>query len=273
MAESCVTDITEFQAQFLAVFEGPFASGSTSAELFQRFFPGQSDFIFENCEQLAYSITGITVLGISQNINGAADTAFPQSFVLTFADLATQEPIGELSTFDPVTGTGSVVTPDLPPGPAPVAAICISPTLDIDALETGIRETGDFLRSIRLTDEICYPNIPEFAAFVEEFLGRDADLFEFLEAIGPDRHPEHRGIRCVGRADLHRARPAADQGRLQEGRLGEFPRPRIQESGSMHQVREHGPVAHDHDHYHHSHHQHDDDHDGVAQRRVPQLID
>jgi hypothetical protein len=186
VAESCVTDIAEFQQQFLAVFEGPFASGSTEAELFQRFFPGQSDFIFENCDQLAYSITGITVFGIAQNFNGAAETAFPQSFVLTFADLATQEPIGELSTFDPVTGTGTVVTPDLPPGPAPIAAICISPTLDIDALEAGIRETGDFLRSIGLTDEICDPNIPEFAAFVEEFLGPGADLFAFLEAIGPD---------------------------------------------------------------------------------------
>jgi hypothetical protein len=78
-----------------------------------------------------------------------------------------------------------VVTPDLTPGPYPVVATCVGPSLDVDVLEPGIRETGDFLRSIGLTDEICDPNLPEFAAFVAEFLGPDADLFAFLEAIGP----------------------------------------------------------------------------------------
>jgi hypothetical protein len=58
--------------------------------------------------------------------------------VLTFADLATQEPVGELSSFDPVTGVGPVVVPDVTPGPWAVAAVCIAPTLDLEALDAGI---------------------------------------------------------------------------------------------------------------------------------------
>jgi hypothetical protein len=188
VAASCVTDLTEFQAEFTVLLNDVFDvdGDTTQTELFQRFFPGQSDFIFENCDQLAFSITGLTSFGIAQNVNGAAETALPQTFVLTFADIATQEPIGELSTFDPVTGTGTVVAPNLAPGSYPVVATCVGPTLDIDALEAGIRETGDFLRSLGFTDEICDPNIPEFQAKVEELFGEGTDLFAFLEAIGTD---------------------------------------------------------------------------------------
>jgi hypothetical protein len=188
VAASCVTDLAEFQAQFTVLLDEVFdVNGNpTQTELFQRFFPGQTDFIFENCDQLAYSITGLTSFGIALNVNGAAETALPQTFVLTFADLATQEPIGELSTFDPVTGTGTVVAPNLAPGSYPVVATCVEPSLDLDVLEAGIRETGDFLRSLGFTDEICDPNIPEFQAKVEELFGEGTDLFAFLEAIGPD---------------------------------------------------------------------------------------
>jgi hypothetical protein len=188
VAASCVTDLAEFQAEFTVLLNDVFDvdGNTTQTELFQRFFPGQTDFIFENCDQLAFSITGLTSFGIAQNVNGAAETALPQTFVLTFADIATQEPIGELSTFDPVTGTGTVVAPDLAPGSYPVVATCVGPTLDIDALEAGIRETGDFLRSLGFTDEICDPNIPEFQAKVEELFGEGTDLFAFLEAIGTD---------------------------------------------------------------------------------------
>jgi hypothetical protein len=188
VAESCVTDLAEFQAEFDVLVNQVFdVNGNpTQTELFQRFFPGQTDFIFDTCEQLAFSITGITTFGIALNINGAAETALPQTFVLTFADVATQEPIGEISTFDPVTGTGTVVAPNLAPGPYPVVALCVEPTLDLDALEAGIRETGEFLRSIGFTDEICDPNIPEFQAKLDELFGPGTDLFAFLAAIGPE---------------------------------------------------------------------------------------
>jgi hypothetical protein len=183
VAAQCATTVEALEAEFLATFEGPFASGGTGTDLFMRFFPGD-DFIFENCEQAAYSITGITVLGISQNFNGAADTALPQTFVITFVDLLTQEPLGELGSFDPVTGAGSVVVPNLQCGPQPVAAVCVEPALDIDLVEQGIRENADFLRSLGFTDETCDINSPEFAAQVEEIIG-STDLFAFLSFIGP----------------------------------------------------------------------------------------
>jgi hypothetical protein len=182
VAAGCVTDITQFQARFEELFTGPYASGGTEGPLFEHFFPG-GEFVFENTSQAAYSLTGFVVLGISSNIGGAADTAFPQTFVMAFADVATQQPIGELGSFDPTTGVGSVTVPDLPPGPAFVAATCVGPTLDVDALIAGIERNGAFLTSIGAPADI---NSPEFAEFVEQFAGPGADLFTFLNLIGPD---------------------------------------------------------------------------------------
>jgi len=182
IAANCVTDMAQFQARFLELFTGPYASGGAEGPLFEHFFPG-GEFVFENTSQTAYSLTGLVVLGIAQNINGAADTAFPQTFVMAFADVATQQPIGELGHFDPTTGVGSVTVPDIPPGPAFVAATCVGPTLDVDALIAGIERNGAFLTSIGAPADI---NSPEFTQFVEEFAGPGADLFTFLNLIGPD---------------------------------------------------------------------------------------
>ena len=143
----CVTDLEAFQAEFQAVFTGPFAGGAAEGDLFSRFFPS-GEFVFENLDQSAYSLTGLVVLGIASNIGGAAETALPQTFVMTFADLATQQPLGPLGHFDPVTGVGSVIVPNLAPGKYPVVATCVQPTLDLDTLEAGIRKNGAFLQSI-----------------------------------------------------------------------------------------------------------------------------
>lgn len=184
VAAQCATTLEALQAEFLATLNGPYGGGGTDTELFTRFFPGD-EFIFENCEQASYSITGITVFGIAQNFNGAAETALPQTFVMTFVDLLTQEPLGDLGSFDPATGEGSVVVPNLQCGPQPVAAVCVEPSLDVDVIEAGIRENADFLRSLGFTDDTCDINSPEFAEQVEEIVGEGADLFTFLEFIGP----------------------------------------------------------------------------------------
>jgi hypothetical protein len=181
IAAHCVTDQTQFQARFTELFTGPFAGGGPEGELFDRFFP-TGEFVFENTNQTAYSLTGFVVLGISANINGAAGTAFPQTFVMAFADIATQQPIGQLGRFDPTTGVGSVTVPDIPPGPAVIAATCVGPSLDIDTLAAGIERNGAFLTSIGAPADI---NSSEFGAFVEEFAGPGADLFTFLNLIGP----------------------------------------------------------------------------------------
>ena len=183
VAEFCVTDLGEFQARFQEVLSGPFAGGGATGELFDRFFPG-GEFVFETHDQAAYSLTGFTVLGIAVGFDGAAEEALRQSFVMTFADIATQEPVGEMGNFDPGTGEGSVVVPDIEPGLWAVAAACVGPVLDVDLLEAGIRANGEFLQEIGAPADI---NSPEFAEFVQDFLGdEDATVFEFLAAIGPD---------------------------------------------------------------------------------------
>ena len=181
VAAYCVTDQSEFQAEFEALFEGPYASGGNEGEFFDTFFPS-GDFVFENTDQTAYSLTGLTVLGIAANFGGATDTAFPQTFVMTFVDLATQQPLGPLGHFDPFTGVGSVVVPNLAPGLYPIAATCVRPTLDLGQLEAGIRANGAFLESIGAPADI---NSPEFQQFVEDYIGPGADVFEFLNLIGP----------------------------------------------------------------------------------------
>lgn len=181
--QSCVTDLAGIEAEFAALLAGPFAGGSPTGELFSRIFPGQTDFVFENCTQAAYSLTGITALGISNDIQGAAETALPLTFVMTFVDPTTLQPIGQLGHFDPTTGVGSVVVPNIPPGPEPVAATCVEPTLDIDRLVAGIEANGAFLESLGFPT--CDINSQAFADYVMQLLGPDADLFTFLNAFGP----------------------------------------------------------------------------------------
>src|SRR5262249_42187667 len=93
IAEHCVTELDPFRAQFALLFAVPFAGGAEQGELFSRFFPGGT-FVFDNYDQLAYSHTGLTAFGIAGDFGGAAQTALPQTFVVTFADLATQQPLG-----------------------------------------------------------------------------------------------------------------------------------------------------------------------------------
>jgi hypothetical protein len=106
---------------------------------------------------------------------------------MTFADLVTQDPIGELGHFDPTTGVGSVIVPDVAPGPWAVAAVCVGPSFDRDALEAGIRSSGSFLEGIGAP--AVSPIAPEFEAWAQGYLGSmntGFDLIiEFATAVGP----------------------------------------------------------------------------------------
>jgi hypothetical protein len=184
VAAHCVTTVEEFQARFLELLQGPFAGGAEEGELFDRFFPGGS-FVFENHDQAAYSLLGFTLLGLVGFAGPEpAENALPQTFVMTFADVATQEPVGELGNFDPATGQGSVVVPDVDPGLWAVAAACVGPSFDIDTLEAGIRQGGDFLEEIGAPADL---NSPEFEEFIEDFTGEEGfdAVIAFLQAIGP----------------------------------------------------------------------------------------
>src|SRR5262249_30527051 len=92
---SCVTDLTALQARFDDLINNVMAFFAPDP-LWLRFFPPDvTDIIttIQTHDQLAYTVTLLVALGISANINGAAETALPQTFVMTFADLATQKPI------------------------------------------------------------------------------------------------------------------------------------------------------------------------------------
>jgi len=189
VAASCVTDLTEFQARFNAVTFDTLAYNAT-APLWPEFFPPDTmDLLttIQTHDQLAYTLTLLVTLGVATNQNGAAEAALPQTFVMTFADPVTQDPIGELGHFDPATGVGSVVVPDLAPGPAIVAAVCVGPDPDRDALAAGIRSSGAFLAGIGAPAVSLIS--PEFEAFAQGFLGSTntgfALLVEFATAIGP----------------------------------------------------------------------------------------
>jgi hypothetical protein len=186
VAAHCVTDVEDFMARFEELFADPdrFNFGGDSGELFDRFFP-TGDFDYETHEQLAYPLVGLTVLGLAGFVGPeAAEEALPQTFVMTFADVATQEPVGELSNFDPDTGQGSVVVPDVDPGLWAVAAVCVGPAFDIDTLEAGIRASGPFLEELGAPADFLSP---EFDEFVEDFTGEEGfdALIAFLEEIGP----------------------------------------------------------------------------------------
>lgn len=183
VAEHCRTDLEEFQARWGELLEGPYAP-EPGNELFDRIQPS-GDFEFENHTQLAYTLTGFVILGLSGLIGPEpAEEALPQTFVLTFADIATQEPVGELSNFDPETGEGTVVVPDIEPGLWAVAAVCVGPTFDVDLLEAGLQASGEFLEELGVPVD---PNTPEFAEFVQDFLDDpNAGIIEFVTEIGPE---------------------------------------------------------------------------------------
>ncbi|MFP3902522.1 MAG: hypothetical protein ACLFXM_16825, partial [Acidimicrobiia bacterium] len=183
VAESCVTDVEAFQARFLELIQGPFAGGNAEGELFERFFPGGDFDPLENHDQVAYILTGIIGLGLGGLLGPEpAEQALPQTFVMTFADIATQDPVGERGNFNPDTGDGSVVVPDIEPGLWAVAAACVGPTFDLDVLEAGIRQTGAFLEDIGAP--IAHPFEAEFLEFLVEFTGAEDEL-SALSAVGP----------------------------------------------------------------------------------------
>jgi hypothetical protein len=96
-----------------------------------------------------------------------------QSHALTFADIVTQEPQGEISTFDAGTGLGSVIVPNIDPGLWAVAAACVVGIQDPDDLLAGIAEAIAVAAAIAEADALplgMEPDIfdPAFIAHLQE---------------------------------------------------------------------------------------------------------
>jgi hypothetical protein len=78
-------------------------------------------------------------------------------FVLTFVDIATQEPVGEMSNWDPTTGEGEIAVPDLDPGLWAIAAVCLEPDFSSESLLAAIQAGAAYLEE----NATVIPNIAE----------------------------------------------------------------------------------------------------------------
>jgi len=138
VAANCNTTVEELEAAFAPIVD----TMANDPNFINVYFPecatDPSCSAFKtsyNYEQEAYVALVFTSLGIANNLDvgtgPAAEVALPQTFVLTFADLATQQPVGERSNFDMTTGEGSVTVPNIAPGVWAVAATCVEPRIDL----------------------------------------------------------------------------------------------------------------------------------------------
>lgn len=98
-----------------------------------------------------------------------------ETFVFTFADAETQDLLGETGNFDPSTGEGSVVVPQLDPGLYGLAAACVQ-VQSVEQLLTGGYEAGlvafwDWIEENDVEvpeNQEQDPIDPEWQLFVEE---------------------------------------------------------------------------------------------------------
>ncbi len=180
VAANCVTDVEGVQARFLEF--GLVASGEFLARYPDGPYPpgefpeGQPLPTSRLTEFLGWTAYGLLGGGVSSSAENA-EVVLPQLFVMTFADLATQQPIGQIGSFDRVTGVGSVVVPDLPRGPWAVAAACVMPSIEVADIESGVqRVSALWIEQFGLPELIDESNVDEVVRiFNEEILGCESD--------------------------------------------------------------------------------------------------
>lgn len=180
VAAHCVTDIEGVQERFLEFGlvasnefldrypDGPYPPG--------EFPEGQPLPTSRFTEFLAWTAYGLLGGGVSSSAENAA-LVLPQLFVMTFADLATQQPVGQTGNFDPSTGVGSVVVPDLPHGLSVVAAACVMPSIEVATIEGGVARAVDlWTEQFDLPEFIDESNVTEIERiFNEEIIGCETD--------------------------------------------------------------------------------------------------
>lgn len=157
IAENCVTNVEEISSRFAEL-------GLALQEILPDYAPGDGD-EFGSTEYLAVQFIGVLAYAIESNMvtdpvptpesPGAADVMLPQTFIMTFADIATQTPVGERANFDPEVGSATVTVPDVDPGLWAVAATCVTPSLDEATLRQAVTAAAAFLKSeLDLADQV-----------------------------------------------------------------------------------------------------------------------
>ncbi|MBN2622121.1 MAG: hypothetical protein JXA83_02075 [Acidimicrobiales bacterium] len=147
VAEYCAVTPEEVQARF----------GELTAlmqEMGPAYMPAPEDEYWD-IDFLSYSFIGAVAMAIEFDMEGATGTLLDQSFVMTFADIATQSPVGERANFDPAVGTATVTVPDVDPGLWAVAATCVEPSLDQATIEQAIAEGSVYIKeALGLGDQV-----------------------------------------------------------------------------------------------------------------------
>jgi hypothetical protein len=185
VAEHCTTAVADFQALFGErldlVLESVFGTDNHVAVLNSNITS------FEELVGAFYFLIRAGTSGLDPPLDGLApgdeDLAagvLAQTFVMTFADIATQQPVGETGNFDPNTGEGSVVVPDVDPGLWAVAAACVSPTTDPDVIAAAVSGAAEFVEA-ELDFEEPFPTVLELA--LEG--AADGPIVDTLQEIGP----------------------------------------------------------------------------------------
>jgi hypothetical protein len=194
IAANCSTE-EELAVRFRAIYDK-----INDELLFDEAYCG-TPAVVDNYDCLAAVYYGLLGFGISGDFPpGSLATAFANAHALTFADIATQEPQGEVSTFDPNTGLGSVVVPNVDPGLWAVAAACVVP--DPDLLEAAIPSAAAKLEADGqpLSDELTQE--------VFDYLNENA-----VELLMPVVVPEALGVQLftvlahLGHFQCYRAHP------------------------------------------------------------------
>jgi hypothetical protein len=136
IAANCITDPTEFVAQFVDP-ENPGGGELTpyleaTSGALQQIVPGGApvDMANDPVEFAAWTSLFFPV-GLAGDLPAMGGTgelvegALDQTFVMAFADLATVSPVEPLGGFDRESGVGEVAVPSLPAGSHPVIATCV----------------------------------------------------------------------------------------------------------------------------------------------------
>jgi hypothetical protein len=181
VAPNCNMTPEAVQESFLSVYDY-FNDLANAVPYFGDFDPNNGLPLPETYPQASYYFLAITSFAVAFNFSDAAQLVLDRSFVMTFADIATQTPIGTLGSFDPVTGVGSVVVPDITPGLWAVAASCIQPNV------------------ARIPDAVDAGAAILEAAGVPVPLPPDYDLLAAVTQYGPALLPPMMGPKAFGAA-------------------------------------------------------------------------
>lgn len=157
VAENCALTAEEISSRFAEL-------GLALQDIVPDYAPGDGDEL-QSTEYLGAQFIGLVAYAIESNLvldpeptpesPGAADITLPQTFIMTFADIATQTPVGERANFDPEVGSAAVTVPDVDPGLWAVAAACVAPSLDETTIRQAITDAAEFLESeLDLEDQV-----------------------------------------------------------------------------------------------------------------------